>query len=461
MPQSTSARARMMKQVFLLGLLIISFALCIPALAADDCADSDQRETAQHLAEGTRDAEIRGVIDNFLTWPLIASLPPDTRKQFGERFTQEAHDLWNAPDHFQKIVAFYCTNIASGTLNNAPGSVESVLARRKDEAQEERTIWTMATLKKLEGEFPELSRPDSLLVLGDLYGRNRQWVFAKDNFKKVLQAQPSNPAAIEWTGAIPFYEHGLLDSEAANESLSAFRKLVQVEPKGPEGHYWIGVIDWGIAFNYLQRLRMTYNKTVSTPLSDEDILPISIRESFSAKDGGIVDDGIQHLQAAIKLAPQFAEAQFYLSYLYRVKGAESATPSERKRYTRMADDLIAEARRLAPSAERGLRPDIPPPPPPPPAKGIRIGGNVAAAKLIRQVPPEYPPLARQAKISGTVRLRVIISTDGTIEQVELVSGHPLLVQSAMDAVRQWRFQQTLLNGQPVQVETVVDVLFEQ
>ncbi len=129
----------------------------------------------------------------------------------------------------------------------------------------------------------------------------------------------------------------------------------------------------------------------------------------------------------------------------------------------MADDLYAKATQLGPRAAREYHPDIPPPPPPPPGanqKRIKVGGNVAAAKLVHQVPPQYPPVARQARISGTVRLRVIISAEGTIEQVELVSGHPLLVQSAMDAVRQWRYQQTLLNGQPVQVETVIDVVFQ-
>jgi protein TonB len=71
----------------------------------------------------------------------------------------------------------------------------------------------------------------------------------------------------------------------------------------------------------------------------------------------------------------------------------------------------------------------------------------------------YPPLARQARIQGTVRLQAIIAKDGTIQSLEVVSGHPLLVQSALDAVRQWRYQPTLLNGEPVEVSTTVDVIF--
>jgi protein TonB len=90
---------------------------------------------------------------------------------------------------------------------------------------------------------------------------------------------------------------------------------------------------------------------------------------------------------------------------------------------------------------------------------IRVGGNVQSAKSIKKVPPVYPVEARQAGISGTVRLHVIIAKDGTIEQLELVSGHPLLAQAALDAVRQWTYQPTLLNGKPVEVDTTIDVIF--
>jgi periplasmic protein TonB len=100
-----------------------------------------------------------------------------------------------------------------------------------------------------------------------------------------------------------------------------------------------------------------------------------------------------------------------------------------------------------------------PPPPKPKSGPLRVGGNVQAAKIINRVQPVYPPLARQTRISGTVRLHAIISKDGTIQQLEVVSGHPLLQQAALDAVRQWRYQPTLLNGEPVEVDTTIDVIF--
>ena len=103
----------------------------------------------------------------------------------------------------------------------------------------------------------------------------------------------------------------------------------------------------------------------------------------------------------------------------------------------------------------------PPPPPPKPVtpQRIRVGGQVEAAKLIYNPTPEYPPLAKMARIQGTVKLEAIIAKDGTIQDLKVLSGHPLLVKSALDAVKQWRYQPTLLNGEPVEFVTEIDVNF--
>lgn len=115
----------------------------------------------------------------------------------------------------------------------------------------------------------------------------------------------------------------------------------------------------------------------------------------------------------------------------------------------------------------GSVPSAAPPPPPPvkeppkavTPKQIRVGGNVQAAKLVRQPKPVYPPLAKQARIQGTVKFNAVIGRDGSIQNLTLVSGHPLLVPSATEAVRQWVYQPTLLNGEPVEVVTQIDVNF--
>jgi protein TonB len=79
--------------------------------------------------------------------------------------------------------------------------------------------------------------------------------------------------------------------------------------------------------------------------------------------------------------------------------------------------------------------------------------------LINRVMPQYPAIARTAHVSGTVELHAIIAKDGSIEELSYVAGPPLLLKASMDAVRQWRYRPTLLNGEPVEVETTIDVVF--
>ena len=110
----------------------------------------------------------------------------------------------------------------------------------------------------------------------------------------------------------------------------------------------------------------------------------------------------------------------------------------------------------------------PPPPPIPatrtdspvkPSAPIRVGGDVQAARIIQQPIPVYPPLARNARISGQVKLEGIIGKDGRIQRLRVLSGHPLLMQAALDAVRQWIYKPTLLNGEPVEVIAPIEVNF--
>jgi periplasmic protein TonB len=97
-------------------------------------------------------------------------------------------------------------------------------------------------------------------------------------------------------------------------------------------------------------------------------------------------------------------------------------------------------------------------PPPPVARQPRPS-RMMEGNLIYRVHPVYPLLARQARIQGKVLLRAVISREGAIENLQVVSGHPMLVQSAIDAVRQWRYRPYFLNDQAVEVETQVTVKF--
>jgi protein TonB len=114
-----------------------------------------------------------------------------------------------------------------------------------------------------------------------------------------------------------------------------------------------------------------------------------------------------------------------------------------------------------------------PPPPPPPAqptvvkppepvqmlKAVSVSKGVQAAKLIFAPKPAYPALAKAARVQGMVRLQAIIGVDGNVRNLQVMSGPPLLVKAALDAVSQWRYQPTLLTDKPVEVATEIDVNF--
>ena len=113
-----------------------------------------------------------------------------------------------------------------------------------------------------------------------------------------------------------------------------------------------------------------------------------------------------------------------------------------------------------------------PPPPPPPAKAvapaaprpavparISVGGDVQAALIVQQIVPIYPALARQGHIHGSVVLKAVIGADGKIKNLAVMSGHPLLVEAALNAVRRWIYKPTVLDGVPVEVDTEIEVRF--
>ncbi|HEY6384276.1 MAG TPA: TonB family protein [Candidatus Acidoferrum sp.] len=95
----------------------------------------------------------------------------------------------------------------------------------------------------------------------------------------------------------------------------------------------------------------------------------------------------------------------------------------------------------------------------PPAPHRVVLTHLESAMLIRRIEPIYPPLARQIRREGQVELHAIIAADGTIQSLQVVNGDPLFLESATDAVRQWRYRATVLNGQPVEIETYITVIY--
>jgi periplasmic protein TonB len=100
-----------------------------------------------------------------------------------------------------------------------------------------------------------------------------------------------------------------------------------------------------------------------------------------------------------------------------------------------------------------------PPRPHAPARTVNKSEGVMEGALVHRVDPLYPEIARAMHLSGTVRLEAIIGTDGIVQNLEVLSGNPILARAALEAVRQWRYRPTLLNGAPVEVETYITVNF--
>ncbi len=109
--------------------------------------------------------------------------------------------------------------------------------------------------------------------------------------------------------------------------------------------------------------------------------------------------------------------------------------------------------------DRGAVINVAPPQAAAPAKPLAQSEGVMAARLVRRVQPDYPRIAQLMHLAGTVRLRAIIGTDGTVQQLEVLSGNPVLARAAVEAVRQWRYEPTRLDGRPVEVETSITVTF--
>jgi protein TonB len=92
--------------------------------------------------------------------------------------------------------------------------------------------------------------------------------------------------------------------------------------------------------------------------------------------------------------------------------------------------------------------DILPPSPPPPPKPVRVGGQITPPRLVHRVNPQYPPMAQRAQIEGTVILEAIVGPRGRVRGVRVLRSHPLLVASAVKAVKQWEYEPLILNGRP-------------
>jgi len=171
---------------------------------------------------------------------------------------------------------------------------------------------------------------------------------AIDEFRSALQIDPQNLTAIDGIGSLIFQMAGTppLNSGGFLESKTYHLKHIAIKPDDSEPHYWIGVIDWTLAYHANRELREKYNEGRSYGLSDASSLPIDLREPYARQYGPTIDEGIEHLQEAVKLRPDYDDALAYLNLLFRLKADTVAGTSERKQFLKTADELVDRVKEI-------------------------------------------------------------------------------------------------------------------
>ncbi|HVN09662.1 MAG TPA: hypothetical protein VMV61_11845 [Patescibacteria group bacterium] len=173
---------------------------------------------------------------------------------------------------------------------------------------------------------------------------------AVQEYKEVLEQDPSNLSAIDGIGSLLFNMAAgpPPNFDMMKESRKYHQMHIKVSPTDPTPYYWVGVIDWTLAFKANQQARQDYNKDVPAKkqIKDMDPLPDKIRDDFAAKYGADVDEGINALNKAIELNPNYDDAMAYLNLLDRQKADMVANPDERKKLEDDADLLIEKVKEI-------------------------------------------------------------------------------------------------------------------
>lgn len=279
---------------------------------------------------------------------------------------------------------------------------------------------------------------------------------ADTEFKRVLELDSKNTTAIASLASLAYNSHQL------DEAMDWYKRLAAIDPANKEAPYSMGVIAWAKWYPAL----MTARAGVGMKPEDPGPLPEPVRGELKAKYSSLIEEGMANLDRALVLDPHYDDAMAYMNLLIRERGDLRDTREEWAADKVVADAWvqknldtkkakaaagIAEAPRMSSGGGGGGGSRTP----------VRDGGifQPQAVNPVTKVEPIYPPLARQARIQGTVRFTVRIAKDGRVNDIQLVSGHPLLVKAALNAVKQYVYEPVLVNGEPRDAITQVDINF--
>lgn len=249
------------------------------------------------------------------------------------------------------------------------------------------------------------------------------------------------------------------------------RRAIDVAPKRADLYFELGLIDGQAARQFLVMTAVKQKSGVSQEP------PVCITPEPSALKSA--DQAIDDLQKALAIDSGFFPAVVSLPAAYRQRAdlhcgdptARAADLSRAEEWQRKSNEMMsARAFSVVPINTPSWQSVTPFGMPPLLSSGganqnaansntVEVAPGVSQGLLISQAPPVYPPLARQARIQGTVVIHAVIGKDGAIQELKLVTGHPMLAPAAMEAVKQWRYKPYVLNGEPLEVQTTINVNF--
>ena len=274
---------------------------------------------------------------------------------------------------------------------------------------------------------------------------------AEAEFQMVLRLDPNDATALASLAALAYKQaQGMQDPEQKlrklDEAYDWYEKVAFADPQNKEAHYSRGVIVWVKWYAAWMKARTDLGMKPEDPGPLPDA---AVRGRLSAQYSSLLDQGMMNLNKALEIDPDYDDAMAYMNLLIRERADLRDTQEEYQRDVKTADRWVQKA--LEARKKKTFAASTP--------QRIRVGEQIQQQKRIRHVRPAYPAAAKQARIQGTVRFVVIIGKDGRVQDLQLISGHPLLVEAAREAVAQWEYSPTMLNGQPVEVLTQAEITF--
>ena len=275
---------------------------------------------------------------------------------------------------------------------------------------------------------------------------------AEAEYSQALSIDAENKSALQQLASLCYEEAQAIGdpqekAKKIDVARSWYERLVSLDPDQKEPYYWLGVIAWSKYYP----VWISARNQAGMKLSDPGPIPdATIRQQLKDSYGSTVATGLFNLEKALHIDPKYDDAMTYMSLLIRARADLAETPEESQRDAQTSYEWAKKAHATQDNASPETLASIP---------SGGFGNTIAKVKLVRKVEAMYPAQAQAAGVLGTVKFRARIGRDGRVQNLELVSGHPLLVEAARQAARQWQYEPAVVNGQAVESITQAEVKF--